>query len=118
MRFGMRQIASEVTAKHPLENRLAEWDNTQLELKMSMARNMYGMHAPIKMAMERSLVTKARGVSMLPQKSRSLGEEILLGKDEFIDFEDFLNSKDAVQDCWCTDISTRRANVLLNSFLF
>jgi hypothetical protein len=24
MRFGMRQIASEVTAKHPLEHRLAE----------------------------------------------------------------------------------------------
>lgn len=24
MRFGMRQIASEVSAKHPLENRLAE----------------------------------------------------------------------------------------------
>ncbi|KAG0050381.1 hypothetical protein BGZ83_004846 [Gryganskiella cystojenkinii] len=98
MRFGMRQIASEVTAKHPLENRLAEWDNTQLELKMSMARNMYGMHAPIKMAMERSLVTKARGISMLPQKSRNLGEEILLGRDESIDFEDFLNTPELSTD--------------------
>ncbi|KAG0100186.1 hypothetical protein BGZ93_003652 [Podila epicladia] len=89
MRFGMRQIASEVSAKHPLENRLAEWDNTQLELKMNMARNLHGMHAPIKMAMEQSLVTKARGVSMLPQSN--LGLDILLGKDESIDFEDFLN---------------------------
>ncbi|KAG0249522.1 D-tyrosyl-tRNA(Tyr) deacylase [Mortierella polycephala] len=90
MRFGMRQIATEITAKHPLENRLAEWDNTQLELKMNMARNMYGMHAPIKMAMERSLVTKARGPSMLPTRS-NLGLDILMGKDETIDFEDFLN---------------------------
>ncbi|KAF9283003.1 D-tyrosyl-tRNA(Tyr) deacylase [Mortierella alpina] len=90
MRFGMRQIASEVTEKHPLENRLAEWDNTQMELKMNMARNMYGMHAPIKMAMERSLVVKARGPSMLPQRS-NLGLDILNGKDETIDFEDFLN---------------------------
>ncbi|KAG0019707.1 hypothetical protein BGZ82_011812 [Podila clonocystis] len=89
MRFGMRQIASEVSAKHPLENRLAEWDNTQLELKMNMARNLHGMHAPIKMAMEQSLVVKARGVSMLPQSN--LGLDILLGKDESIDFEDFLN---------------------------
>ncbi|ORZ20098.1 hypothetical protein BCR41DRAFT_35521 [Lobosporangium transversale] len=72
MRFGMRQIASEVTAKHPLENRLAEWENTQEDLKMSLARNMYGMH------------------SMLPQRS-NLGLDILMGKDETIDFEDFLN---------------------------
>jgi len=56
---------------------------------MNMARNLHGMHAPIKMAMEQSLVTKARGVSMLPQSY--LGLDILLGKDETIDFEDFLN---------------------------
>lgn len=56
---------------------------------MNMARNLHGMHAPIKMAMEQSLVTKARGVSMLPQSN--LGLDILLGKDESIDFEDFLN---------------------------
>ncbi|KAF9582725.1 hypothetical protein BGW38_010838 [Lunasporangiospora selenospora] len=89
MRFGMRQIASEVSAKHPLENRLAEWDDTQLELKMNLARNMYGMHAPIKFAMERKLVTQARGLSMLPQSN--VGLDILDGKDETIDFEDFLN---------------------------
>ena len=61
-----------------------------MELKMNMARNMYGMHAPIKMAMERSLVIQARGPSMLPQRS-NLGLDILAGKDESIDFEDFLN---------------------------
>ncbi|KAF8968437.1 hypothetical protein BGZ46_010868 [Entomortierella lignicola] len=90
MRFGMRQIASEVSMKHPLENRLVEWENTQEELKMNLARNLYGMHAPIKMAMERSLVIKARGPSMIPQRS-NLGLDILMGKDETIDFEDFLN---------------------------
>ncbi|KAG0320771.1 Class II abasic (AP) endonuclease [Dissophora globulifera] len=90
MRFGMRQIASEVSAKHPLENRLAEWESTQEELKMNMARNAYGMHAPIKMAMERSLVIKAHGPSMLPKRS-NLGLDILMGRDETIDFEDFLN---------------------------
>ena len=63
-----------------------------MELKMNMARNMYGMHAPIKMAMERSLVVKARGPSMLPRRS-NLGLDILNGKDETIDFEDFLNGK-------------------------
>ena len=69
-----------------------QWENTQEELKMNMARNMYGMHAPIKLAMERSLVIKARGPSMLPQRS-NLGLDILMGKDETIDFEDFLNGK-------------------------
>lgn len=59
---------------------------------MNMARNTYGMHAPIKMAMERSLVIKARGPSMLPRHS-NLGLDILMGKDETIDFEDFLNGK-------------------------
>ncbi|KAG0019530.1 hypothetical protein BGZ80_005661 [Entomortierella chlamydospora] len=90
MRFGMKQIASEITMKHPLENRLTEWEDTQEELKMNLARNLYGMHAPIKMAMERSLVIKARGPSMLPHRS-NLGLDILMGKDETIDFEDFLN---------------------------
>jgi len=59
---------------------------------MNLARNMYGMHAPIKMAMERKLVTLARGPSMLPRHS-NLGLDILTGKDESIDFEDFLNGK-------------------------
>lgn len=61
---------------------------------MNMARNLHGMHAPIKMAMEQSLVTKARGVSMLPQSN--LGLDILLGKDESIDFEDFLNGMEMI----------------------
>ena len=84
---------------------------------MSMARNMYGMHAPIKMAMERSLVTKARGVSMLPQKSRTLGEEILLGKDESIDFEDFLNSKEGCRIVVSTSVKERLIELLFFSFL-
>ncbi|CAO3692441.1 unnamed protein product [Rhizopus microsporus] len=75
--------------KHPLEHRLNNWEETQWELKLNLARQAYGMHAPIKLMMERSIVEKRQRVPVMP--SSNLHLDILLGKDETIDYEDFLN---------------------------
>ncbi|KAG0268036.1 hypothetical protein DFQ27_007665 [Actinomortierella ambigua] len=108
MRFGIRQISTEVSTRHPLEHRLDQWESTQEELKLTMARNTYGMHMPIKLTMERELVTKARGLSFLPQSN--LGLDILMGKDETIDFEDFLNTPSMSTDM--VDVHTVMENKL------
>ncbi|KAL0073591.1 proteasome maturation factor UMP1 [Phycomyces blakesleeanus] len=89
LRYGTRSIKTEVTPGHPLEHRLSQWGETQWELKLNMARQTYGMHAPIRMMMERSLVGKHGRMPVLP--SSNLHMDILMGKDETIDYEDFLN---------------------------
>ncbi|RCI02138.1 hypothetical protein CU098_008207 [Rhizopus stolonifer] len=90
MRYGTRSIKSEVLPGHPLENRLEQWETTQWELKLNLARQAYGMHAPIKMMMERSLIEKRQRMPAIP--SSNLHLDILTGRDETIDYEDFLNN--------------------------
>ncbi|KAG0175616.1 hypothetical protein DFQ30_003366 [Apophysomyces sp. BC1015] len=89
LRYGTRSIKSEVLPGHPLENRLGQWEESRWELKLNMARQAYGMHAPIKMMMERNLVSQRQRLPVLPSSNVHL--DILMGKDETIDYEDFLN---------------------------
>ncbi|CAG8820878.1 7817_t:CDS:2, partial [Racocetra persica] len=50
---------------------------------------IYGTPAPIRHLMERSIVSRVQRLPGLP--SSNFGLEILMGKDETIEFEDFLN---------------------------
>ncbi|KAI7863979.1 proteasome maturation factor UMP1-domain-containing protein [Spinellus fusiger] len=86
LRYGTRSIKSEVTAGHPLEHRLQQWDGTQWELKLNMARQAYGMHAPIRMMMEKSLIEKHHRTPLLSRPSPHV--DILMGKDETMDEKD------------------------------
>lgn len=58
MRHGPRNLAHEhsTTSHHPMQQRLERWDETRDNLKLTMARNMYGMGAPIRTMMERKAV--------------------------------------------------------------
>ncbi|KAI8985986.1 proteasome maturation factor UMP1-domain-containing protein [Pilobolus umbonatus] len=89
LRYGVRSIKTEVMPSHPLESRLDQWEESQWEMKLNLARQTYGMHAPIKMMMERSIVEKRQRLPILT--SSNLHLDILLGKDESIDYEDYLN---------------------------
>ncbi|CAG8777758.1 8257_t:CDS:2, partial [Acaulospora morrowiae] len=99
-RYGVKSIESELLPAHPLENRLKQWEETQTNLKLTMQRRIYGIHAPVRHLMERSIVSKMQRLPVLP--SSNLGLEILMGKDETIDFEDFLNDP---------ELSTERMDV-------
>ncbi|CAO1614214.1 unnamed protein product [Sympodiomycopsis kandeliae] len=59
LRHGHRNLASEHSASthHPMQQRLEKWDETRDNFKMTMARNMYGMGAPIRTMMERKIVS-------------------------------------------------------------
>jgi len=88
MRYGVRSIATQISNVHPLQRRLEQWDATQDELKFAMQRRIYGLHAPARVQMERSLVA---GVQRLPiLRSSNLCQDIISNRDETIDFEDFL----------------------------
>ncbi|RHZ63312.1 hypothetical protein Glove_330g22 [Diversispora epigaea] len=88
-RYGPKTLHSEFSPSHPLESILNKWEETQTNLKFTMQKRLYGVHAPIRHLMERSIVSKMQRLPALP--SSNLGLEILMGKDETIDFEDFLS---------------------------
>ncbi|KAI8908943.1 proteasome maturation factor UMP1-domain-containing protein [Gorgonomyces haynaldii] len=87
LREGFKSVRSEIVAGHELEHRLQEWDKTQLDLKLKLARDMFGLSMPLQLQMERTLVGFPRGIA-----KHNLGMEILSGSDS-IEFEDFLGTE-------------------------
>jgi hypothetical protein len=76
LNYGPRTLAEEVKTTNPLQSRLEnvrhsrhvpsyplnaaalpQWDETQRTLKLTMHRNIYGLHAPMRQLMERKLVS-------------------------------------------------------------
>jgi proteasome maturation protein len=45
-------VSTDVNAHHPLEARLKNWDETQMNLKMEGLRRLYGAAEPIRRGME------------------------------------------------------------------
>lgn len=79
--------------------RLIQWEETQDNLKLTMQRNIYGMHAPMRLMMERKIVSAVSifmrsktaifkhlsqnpHMPALPQSNLHL--DILMGRDESI----------------------------------
>ncbi|KAI9016004.1 proteasome maturation factor UMP1-domain-containing protein [Hyaloraphidium curvatum] len=97
LRFGLRTVRSEILPAHPLENRLKHWTETQDKLKLQMARDVYGIHAPIRIQMERHLVSQGKAFNPFVASS-NLSRDILNGSDDTIEFEDFLGDSDLAPD--------------------
>ncbi|CAF9914537.1 MAG: hypothetical protein HETSPECPRED_002005 [Heterodermia speciosa] len=74
------------SSSHPLEARLVAWKTTQHDLKMQGLRRTYGIAEPVRREMELKDVRTgdAIGASFLRQKGMSLGEEILVGRENEI----------------------------------
>ncbi|KAI8592147.1 proteasome maturation factor UMP1-domain-containing protein [Geranomyces variabilis] len=90
MREGIRSVASEVIARHPVENIESQWKQTQEQLRMTMHRQTFGLHAPLRLQMEKALVNQVRRVPVGPV--RNFGLDILENRDASIDYEDFLGA--------------------------
>eukprot|EP00842_Homolaphlyctis_polyrhiza_P005243 jgi/Hompol1/571/HPOL_002554-RA len=88
-REGFRSLRGETTLGHPLETHLDLWDETQEQLRYNIARSTFGLHAPLRLQMEKALIKQhIHAIPVLP--SRNLALDVLTGKSETIDFEDFL----------------------------
>ncbi|KAL2916303.1 hypothetical protein HK105_204059 [Polyrhizophydium stewartii] len=89
LRDGLRTVRSMTAKGHPLESHLESWDVTQDALKLNMARSAFGVHLPLRIQMERALVKQhVHAIPVLPQ--RNLALDVLNGKLDTIEFEDFL----------------------------
>ncbi|KAL1918590.1 uncharacterized protein VTP21DRAFT_2612 [Calcarisporiella thermophila] len=96
LRHGIRTVVTEVLPKHPLEQQLANWEETQQSLKLEMHRRVYGIHAPVRLLMEKNIVAQMQRLPGLP--SSGVGLDILAGKDESLEFEDVLGDPEHSTD--------------------
>ncbi|KAF7986209.1 hypothetical protein HWV62_38640 [Athelia sp. TMB] len=86
--YGARSIAHDVQSTSGLQARLEAWEETQDNLKLTMARNVQGLHAPMRVLMERKIVGFNPHHPALP--THNLALDILMGRDELLEPADFI----------------------------
>jgi len=86
LQYGLRSFATD-TSKDGFENRLSNWQETQDNLKLTMLRDLHGLHAPMRLLMERRIVSSSPHMPAMPQSNIHL--DILMGRDETLDAADF-----------------------------
>jgi len=86
LQYGPRSLAAEVQSAGGLKGRLENWETTQDNLKLTLERNLYGMHAPMRRLMERRIVASTPHTLSAPQTNLHL--DILMGRDETIEAAD------------------------------
>ncbi|KAK0176647.1 hypothetical protein PV328_000763 [Microctonus aethiopoides] len=77
---------------HPLESSESAFHQNKLQQEMKVLRNVQGLHAPMRLAMELKATNSIGRHPFLP--SSSLMKDVLLGRDEEIGFADILNTLD------------------------
>ncbi|KAG8905837.1 hypothetical protein FRB99_008139 [Tulasnella sp. 403] len=106
LRYGQRSLASDVTVGGGLQKRLEKWDETQDNLKLNMQRNLYGLHAPVRLLMERKIVGSNLHFPALPQSNLHL--DILMGRDEELDVTDIFSQETGPEFQIHADMEKRR----------
>lgn len=81
---GPLNVALAINHRHPLEARVAGWDQTQRDTQMEMYRRVFGAGVPIKHQMELAIIDN----EFTPMSLLNLHRDVVLGKDTEIDWED------------------------------
>ncbi|XP_028404837.1 proteasome maturation protein-like [Dendronephthya gigantea] len=89
LRQGFSSVKNDISYSHPLESSVKNYFQVQDKRNMTMLRSIQGLHAPLKLQLERSLASQKKRLPSLPSSMVAL--ETLLGFDTTIDFDDFLN---------------------------
>ncbi|KAF8139874.1 proteasome maturation factor UMP1-domain-containing protein [Boletus edulis] len=91
LQYGPRSIAAETKSRDNIEHRLSrsppQWEEAQDNFKLTMLRNLYGVHAPGRLLMERKIV--AANPHMPGMGGSNIHLDILMGRDETLDPADF-----------------------------
>lgn len=85
---GPLSISSKINNRHPLENRIKNWETTQHELKLEQYRRIFGAAEPIKRTMELKIVEQTDFLPGALGNASNVHRDILLNKDTSIDWED------------------------------
>lgn len=89
-------IAMKVTGKHPLQERLQQWEHKQFQLKLDQEKKVFGLHLPMKLMMEKEIIDSVDNFSIVNELRKesqfhpatSVHQDIINNKEYDIDYED------------------------------
>ncbi len=91
LRFGLHGVKSDIVGSHPLEISYQSARKTQEDMKRKILANTYGTAFPLKMDLDRQILSRfQRPSGAIP--SSMLGLEALTGSLDDFRFEDYLNA--------------------------
>merc|ERR1711980_38186 len=91
MVFGLNSCKKEniLSSEHPLQSALEKHATKQQELELGMLKKLQGIHAPLRLHMEKMAVKDIGHLPCLHRHNALL--DALTGNDMTMEFEDFLN---------------------------
>ncbi|KAK7205260.1 hypothetical protein BZA70DRAFT_279439 [Myxozyma melibiosi] len=105
---------------HPLQSHLKNWDQTQYDMKLEHLRRLFGAHEPVRRVMELEackeslpfypeVLKRADTMSMsgAPGARLDIAQEILLSRDQVVDWEDIYEGNDTVPLDFHSDLERR-----------
>ncbi|KAH7575984.1 hypothetical protein JRO89_XS02G0268600 [Xanthoceras sorbifolium] len=90
LRFGLHGVKSDIVGSHPLETSYQSARKTQEEIKRRILSDTYGTAFPLKMDMDRQILSRFQRPPGAIASSM-LGLESLTGRLDDFGFEDYLN---------------------------
>lgn len=89
---GLGAAAGGPQALHPIQRVQAQSLRKAENARMARAAALYGLHAPLRMRMERELLCQTQRLPGGPRSSL-LGLEVIMGRDDELDISDYLNPR-------------------------
>lgn len=90
---GPRSTASAHNNRHPLEARLRQWDDVEMDFKLESYRRLYGAGEPIRRAMELEIVSKSQTLPQSLADGPNVHLDILKNRDSAVEWEDVFTDK-------------------------
>ncbi|KAF0269637.1 hypothetical protein FOG51_03235 [Hanseniaspora uvarum] len=108
------------TGKHPLQDRLEQWESKQFKLKQEQNKAVFGVHLPMKVMMEKQIVDTLDSTSIVNELRKeadlhpatSVHQDIINNKEYTVDYEDIYYKSNVLSNSSDrnTDISTAIEN--------
>ncbi|KAL8927328.1 MAG: hypothetical protein Q9172_001406 [Xanthocarpia lactea] len=95
-----------VSSTHPLEARLAAWQSTQNEFKMTSLRRNFGMGEPIRRGMELKIAREGEWRPMALGASAGVSGDVLAGRDTEITWEDVYTALERDDEAYVAALGT------------
>eukprot|EP00467_Chlorarachnion_reptans_P024784 CAMPEP_0114516470 /NCGR_PEP_ID=MMETSP0109-20121206/17345_1 /TAXON_ID=29199 /ORGANISM="Chlorarachnion reptans, Strain CCCM449" /LENGTH=128 /DNA_ID=CAMNT_0001696861 /DNA_START=28 /DNA_END=414 /DNA_ORIENTATION=- len=79
---------------HPVEVIQDKHETNQTEGKLRMLAKIHGVHVPMRLKMDQTILAQQKRFPIPGLRPSFVGLETMLGKDETIEFEDYLSNPD------------------------
>lgn len=92
LRNGPTNVLQNIVSSHPLESSEKNYKMNEVKRDLASARNIHGLHMPIKLGMEKAVLSKIHRLPGLPSSNLSLrtilGDDLLGPEDIFNEVSD------------------------------